>query len=151
MNFLKKIKGLSNLEKTENVGDNVKSHGLEITVKDILGLLKSILYEVKYLLPKCTVKKFGLKIICADEDAAKTAIMYGSVCASVYPAIGVFYSFTKQKKGCTDIEIKCDFDSELSDFSVDCKLSFTTFYGLVAFLRLWIKDYKSQKDRSQER
>lgn len=149
--FAKRVTGISRFESIENIGDNVKNLGMESTVKDILGVLKSILYEVKYLLPKCTIQKFRLKINCADEDAATTAIMYGGICASVYPAVGIFYSFTKQKKGCTDIEIKCDFDSEASEFSVDCTVSFTTFYGLIAFLRLWIKDYKSQKGENQER
>ena len=143
--FVKRVTGISRFENIENINESISSKGLEESIKGIITVIQSILHEIKYLLPKCTIESFKLNILCSTSDAAQTSLLYGGVCAVVYPAIGVFYSVTKQKKHSTEINIMPDFKTQKSDFSVYGRISCVAFFLLVAFLRFAFKYYKNRK------
>lgn len=50
-------------------------------------LMSGILEVLKKYFPHVMVTKLDIQMKVADEDAAKTAILYGTVCSVVYPAV----------------------------------------------------------------
>ena len=76
-----------------------------------------------------------MHIICAEEDAAKTAIDYGRVCALAYPFLGFIHSNIKVRKRGEDINIACDYESKKGSYSFEAVLVIRFFRVLGAFFR----------------
>lgn len=143
--FVKKTTGLSRFENFDNIGENIKKQGFTSTIESFFSTVSGLFRRVKYLLPHCRIQKFSLTIINATDDSALTAITYGAICGIVYPVLNYLFAVTKQKSGCDDINISCNFDSSESEFSFNIKFSLTAFFVLIAYLKLAAEHYKKCK------
>ena len=94
----------------------------------------------KYVVKHLIIKKFIIDICVSGKDAADTAILYGKVCAGVYPCAGVLVSNTNCKH--YTVNIYLDFDENAkteitAEFNGKIKLIFVlkaaVVYGLQAF------------------
>ena len=132
---LKKATGVERLEK-KNLKTNTEKSGLSDTVATSLNLIIDLLKELLALLYYCTAKKFRLKIVCADSDAADAAISYGSCCAIVYPILGYLHSVINIKKRGQDISIDCIYEDGKDAFEFESVLVIRVFRVLAALIRV---------------
>lgn len=138
---LKKASGISRLEK-KNLQSSAESKGLSSTVSQTLRIVSDLLKEVVNLLKYCYAKKFYIKVVCAEEDAADTAISYGKCCAVVYPVAGLLSSIMKIRKRSQKIDISCDYTGGKDEFCLDFLISVRLYRVLAAFFRIAFKEAK---------
>lgn len=115
---LKDASGVSRLKK-DKLKDSVKSGGLSDTVGESLSLIISLLKRLITLLKYCKIKTLKIKIICAEGDAAETAISYGKCYSVVSPIIGFLCSTMKVSKKGKDISINCDYSKHKGSFEFE--------------------------------
>ena len=118
---LKDVSGITRLEK-ENLKDEIEKTSFLSALKESLSLITALLKRLLSLLKYCKVKVLKLNIICAEADAAQTAIDYGRCCALVYPFLGFIHSNLKVRKKGEDINISCDYESRKSDYTLEAVL-----------------------------
>lgn len=104
------------------------------------GIFKSI----KYLFQKSYVNNFKLFVTVAGDDAAATAITYGSVCSIIYPAIAYLESIITFKKD--DIKVNCDFGKESSDLFFYAQLKVKVITALIILAKVLPKFIKLSKE-----
>lgn len=138
---LKKAIGISRFEK-QNLQSKVQKTGLANTVSQTGRVLVDLLKEIAGILKHCTAKRLRIRIVCAEEQAADTALSYGRCCAAVYPIAGVIGSVMKVREKGRSIDISCDYVSGQSVFEVDCLISVRILRVLAAFLRVAFKEAK---------
>ena len=131
---LKEASGISRLEK-ENLKDKAKKTSYLATLSESFALITALLKRLLWLLRYCKLKVLKMHIICAEEDAAKTAIDYGRVCALAYPFLGFIHSNIKVRKRGEDINIACDYESKKGSYSFEAVLVVRFFRVLGAFFR----------------
>lgn len=95
---------------------------------------------LKYLFGHLVVKKFDIDICVSGDNAAETAVLYGQVCAAVYPCAGFIVSNTKCRS--YNISIYPDFNEKAksnaeAEFKGRVKLIFVfktaAVYGMKLF------------------
>ena len=102
-------------------------------LKEIAGMVTTTLSRV---LDAITVKKFYADGEIAGEDAAQTALTFGKLCATAYPALGIIESKLKVKK--QRVRLAPAFCLEKTRFSFDVVVSVSLWRIVVAALRLLI-------------
>jgi len=113
-------------KKTDDKKDNFfkklyKEKGIADTVKIFSYVIKIIAEKLLWLIKKLKIRKFNLVLFVVGDDAADTAIKYGSICSAIYPLIAFLdanLNFKAEK-----IDVFSDFEGEKSNisFSVDIK------------------------------
>lgn len=134
-----------NLQKKK---ENKKRTGKKTNLYKLVKLLFSeeigIFSKIKYLLKKTVIKKLNLHITVAGEDAAKTAIEYGSVCAVLYPVVAFLETIITVKKD--DIKIECDYENKTPKIYlfINLKIRIITLLILVLKLLPTIKKFTNE-------
>lgn len=131
--ILKDASGLSRVEK-EKLADSIESGGLSSTISESLALIISLLKRLLQLLAHCKVKVLKLNIVCAEGDAAKTAIGYGTCHAIVWPIIGLVHSNMKVREKGEAISISCDYSKEKGTLEFETVICVRVFRALVALI-----------------
>lgn len=92
-----------------------KRYGFAGAVREIFSFAGQVLKKIKKRLKNFFIKKVCVDIIVAGENAAQTAIEYGTICGSVYPVL----AFLESAAGISlkKINISSDFYSGNSDFA----------------------------------
>lgn len=140
---LKKATGVDRIDKNK-LKHSVKNRGFFETVSQYSQIIIELIKEVGKLLHHCKVKKLYVKVVCAENDAADTAITYGRCCAVVYPLAGLAGSVMKvKKKGC-QIGVFCDYTSGQGSFSLETIISVRLVHVLVALLKIIINETRRQ-------
>jgi hypothetical protein len=119
----------------------LKKYGFTDTVSKIFELLADALKELSFILKKAKFKKVYLTIITATDDASKTAISYGTICAVVYPVTAYMDNELKVSKNAFDINIGCDFNTDKPDYSFELEVSLKSFSAVISAIKLF-KKYK---------
>ncbi len=116
-----------------------EKYGFSGAVKEFFGFFKQVLSNTKQFLRHIKIKRLKLFISIATDDAAKTAIEYGTVCAAAYPVLSALdgISGIRYKK----IDIKSDFESKTPQFSFSFYITLQIFFLLIALFKIY-KDYK---------
>ena len=138
-----KIKELFGVQRLENK-DNQTSKTSEFIdlLKDKISLILGLLKRLLELLGKSTVKTLKLNIVCAESDAAKTAINYGICYAVISPLINFLHSTMKVNRKGEKINIYSDFDGNDSSFDFEIIISVAIFRVAAAALRLIFDEAK---------
>lgn len=136
---LKKASGLDRLDK-KSLKENLKTSGFSDTAAQVVRIVADLLKEVVLVVKHCKAKRFFIRIVCAEEDAADTAIAYGRCCSVVYPITGYIGSFMKIPERVRKIDILCDYTSQKGEFSFDFEISVRVFRLLVALIRIVVKE-----------
>ncbi len=121
--------------------------GFTGAVKEIMRFLLDCLTHIKALLRHIKINKIRLNITVASDDAAKTAIEYGSVCSAVYPVLALID--TVPNIGFKEINIRSDFEGSECDFSFSLQIGIQIFYGLISAFKIY-KVYRNFVIRNEE-
>lgn len=116
-----------------------KKYGFADTVSKIFKMLNEALKELSFILHRAKFKKINLTIICATEDASKTALSYGRICSAVYPVTAILDNEFRVSKDAFDINIGCDFDTDKYDYSFDFEISLVSFSAIISAIKLFRK------------
>ena len=139
--LFKKILGLDGLER-ETAQKNAQEDGLKKKVADNYHVLVDLIKEVVQLLKHCTVSSLQIKILCAGDDAAQTAIQYGRCCAVTQTLLSFLDNLVKiRKRGCK-IDIDCDFLGDAPLFRYYVVVSFRTGRILRGLLKVALAEIK---------
>lgn len=118
----------------------------------IMDYVRSASPPVKRLFKKIRISDLYVDYVVATDDAAKTAIRYGAVCAALYPAVEwltAYFTVRVQR-----INVEADFSEETDDIYAyaKIKLRVSTALGCVLWLGIrMLKTYfKYQKQQEAQ-
>ena len=130
--------------KTKN--NNSKLIGKYKGVKGFISMIKdfsSIGYKTLCeIFSKMEIKSLHLQIIVASDDSARTAILYGQVCSTIYPFVNMLTS----SKNCSDlnIDIHPDFNNPDSKVKFSVHL-YSKVFNIINSIRFFMKEYSKLK------
>ena len=101
-------------------------------IKFCFAVIKAGLIRIIRLIKKIEFKKFCLDITVSSDDAADTAIAYGTVCAAVYPVVAIIKENTEI--GISEIYISTDFDKLSPEIKAQITVKMRLIYALIAAL-----------------
>ena len=139
-NDAEKSKKKSNTKNKEKQGYFKKIYTEEGIVEGMVKLLRTIKHivsKILELITKCKVDNLNLNIKVASDDPAKTAICYGSVCAAVYPTLGILNGMVDIKN--QNVNINADYKSKNIEASFVLIMKLRVFKATKVALSL-IKD-----------
>ena len=131
---LKELTGISRLN-TKALKETAQKGNLLRTLGDSVSLITGLLKRVLGLLKHCQIKVLKLQIVCAEGDAAQTAIQYGRCYAVISPLLGFLHSAMKVDPKGEHIDITCDFQATESHYEFETVLVVRVFRVLIALLR----------------
>ena len=147
--FLKETSGVARVEK-EKLAESIKTGGISQTISDSLSLIGALLKRLGELLVFCKVKTLKLKVVCAEGDAAKTAISYGICNAIVSPILGLVHSKMRVCEKGEEIRILCDYSAEKGSVEFEARLVVRVFRVLVALFRTAMDEAKRQVEKQKD-
>lgn len=107
----------------------------------IMDYVRSASPPIKRLFKKIRVSDLSVNYIVATDDAAKTAIKYGTVCAALYPAIEWLTTyFTVHVRR---VHVEADFSKETDDILAYGKLKLRVSTALGCILWLGVRMIKT--------
>lgn len=107
----------------------------------IMEYVRSASPPVKRLFKKIRVSDLTVDYVVATDDAAKTAIKYGTVCAALYPAIEwltTYFTVRVQR-----VHVEADFSEETDDIFAYCKIKLRVSTALGCILWLGVRVIKT--------
>ena len=147
-----------NAPKSENKSGNKKTasnpikqgKSLDFDLEMIMDFVRSASPPVKRLFKKIRVRNLYIDYVVGTDDAAKTAIKYGTICATLYPLIEwltTYFSVQAQ-----EVNIEADFSREKDDAFAYCevKLRVGTALGCALWLGVRVlKTYMKYNEKLQ--
>ena len=114
----------------------------------VLDYIRSASPPVKRLFKKIRIRNVYIDYVVGTDDAAKTALKYGGLCAAIYSLIGTLQTYMDTKV--KEINIEADFSAEKDDLFayLTVKLRLSTAIGCalwlgVRMLRTYLKYNKN--------
>ena len=103
-------------------------------LEQIMDYVRSASPPIKRLFKKIRVSDLYIDYVVATDDAAKTAIKYGSVCAALYPAIEWLTTYFAVRA--RRVHVEADFSEETDDIFAYCKIKLrvSTALGCILWL-----------------
>lgn len=138
---LKDIFGINKLDKKE-FNKSTKKDELFSTLRNKFNLIINILKKLIELLKKCKIKTMKIDIICAEEDAAKTAISYGTCYAIISPLINFVNNSIKIRKKAQKINIQVDYHRQEPYFNINIVVVIPLFRLAIALIKLAYEESK---------
>lgn len=146
-------------KKVKKTGKEQKAPEKPAKKTDVKALLRSIeKYSdiIKDIISsahsRLRIDSLFLKLIIMEEDAAKTAILYGEACALIYSAASLIGSLIRVKQ--YDIAIKPLFNGGQAEFQCECVISIRlgsaitlAFRQFAALIILSVKQSKQNKSK----
>ena len=118
--------------------------GLFGAIKYFLDILKDLLARILWLVKRIDFKHFKLDLTVASDDAAKTAVTYGEVCAAVYPVLSLLNANTNLSL--KQVNISADFNKT----AIDAEISVILKTRLIYFVIMGIKTLFAYKNLIKE-
>ena len=147
--YPQKKSGIDTL-KLESLKARIKRDGLVETVRVGAKILEQIFKALVRILKHCKAEKFEFKLLCSSDDAAQTAMKYGTCCAIIYPLLGFINSAIKVKPKGRKIDISCQYDGVSEVFRYDFIISVRVVFIVVALLKLLLskalREFLTKKD-----
>ncbi len=106
------------------------------------SIISKVFSELARLFKKINVNRLHITVVCAEENAADTAISYGKCCAILYPLAGMINSVSKVNVADEKIDIFCDYTSEKFSFKFDTDISIRIFQILLSLIKIGLKTAK---------
>lgn len=133
--------------KKENLFSKLRKRlGVSGTVKALFRLISAVLSRLKRFLKYVSFKVLKIDIAVGTDNAAATAVEYGSVCTAVYPAVSVITSVSKVKF--KQVDIRSDFNSENTAFACSAELSVPLICGAVLAVGIIKEIYRFKKENN---
>ena len=142
----KKRKKVSDVGK-EGVLEKLKAYVAATTLSEKLSIIASILKRVFKLLGHFKVRTLKIRVVCAEGDAAKTAISYGKCNAIIWPVINLLHSGMKVDENNEDISIVCDYSKEKGSIEFETALSVRVFRILSAAIMIIFDELRRARQK----
>lgn len=112
-----------------------KENGLQETVSRVCRFARRVMERSLWLFRKIQIRHLNFSLSVATKNAADTAVLYGSVCAAIYP----FFSFLHQQFDCKSehIDVSADFEGEQSRFEFSADVQSNLFFLLITALSVF--------------
>lgn len=113
-------------------------------VKFCFSLIKLALSRIIWVIKKIKFRKLFLDISVASDDAANTAISYGTLCAAVYPLV----NFIDQNTGfdVKKVNIYTDFDKLSPEIEISVSAKTRFIYAVVAAVSMLFAYLRLKKE-----
>lgn len=146
INLLKEKKKKPKAQKTDQKPQKKKKKKIKFKEQkekllDILDWAKIVLNRLGKLLGGIRVKRLKFNYTASSEDAAKTALEYGTICALVYPIAGIIEAKTNISQNALVLDINCDYDKKESDYLLDVFLRLRGYHTILAVISILINKY----------
>ncbi|MBR3593975.1 MAG: DUF2953 domain-containing protein [Clostridia bacterium] len=130
----KKADGKPKRKEESALKKRFRENSFSENVRFVIGLLREIFPQFKYLLRHTRVRQLKLDLKIVGADAAKTAIEYGGVCSVLYPFLAWADSFLdlSMKK----VDVSADFAGEKSKALFHVKLKIRVIILLISAFKL---------------
>ena len=125
-----------------------EKHGTVGAIKYFGEFVKSVLKKLIWFIKKLKFDRIRLNLSISSDDAANTAILYGTVCTAVYPALSLITSNASVKY--KEINISADFNKTAiaADFSLCVKLRL--IYAVIVLLKVYSEYRKMIKEEDKK-
>ncbi len=122
-------------KKKNFIAEYTKENGIAQTVAVICRFLQSAIEKSLWFFQKLKIRNLNFSLSVATKNAADTAVLYGSVCAVVYP----FFSLVFEHLNCKSdhIDVSADFDNEQSKFLFSTDVKANLFLLLITALSVF--------------
>lgn len=134
-NVSKSHKKRSEKQKPDYLKTLFKEKGAAAAVKELVSILKSCVKSLGSPIKHLRVPEFSLLISVATDDAAKTAVEYGAVCAAVFPCLNAARNIFKFGSS-TAVSVESDFCSTESRIKLETVLKLRLVYLLCAAIKI---------------
>ena len=127
-------------KKKENEGKDPKKKKKKskIDFQQIKTLITSATPAAKKVFRKIKIRKFRFIYICAGDDAAKTAIQYGRICAAVASLLPIVQNIFDIKVDKIDVQLDFSVNKPYNEVKFKAKLK---VYVLIAAAVIFLKNY----------
>ena len=117
-------------------------------IKYFGSFAKSILEELIWFIKKLKFDHIKLNMSISSDEAANTAILYGTVCSVLYPILSLITSNSSVKY--KEINVSADFNKTaiVADFSMCVKLRL--IYAVIVFLKVYSEYRKMIKEEDKK-
>ncbi len=143
---LKEITGIKRAQEKIDKG-NLMNDTYQ-AVKELCEILGDLLTELVGVLRFCTAKVFRVRVICAEDNAADTAITFGRVSAVVYGLGAVAENLMHIRKRGRDLYVSCDFENGQKELRYHFVIRARLCALLPALFRLAMKEV--ERDMAKE-
>lgn len=127
--------------RNEKVPKKKKGKKLAFDLEQIMDYVRSASPPIKRLFKKIRVSDLYIDYVVATDDAAKTAIKYGTVCAALYPVIEWLTTyFTVRVRR---VHVEADFSEETDDIFAYCKIKLRVSTALGCILWFGVRVIKT--------
>lgn len=120
--------------------------GFSGAVSELFAFFKALLLKTKRALRRVKVHRLVLDIRVATENAAKTAVSYGTVCTAVYPVIALLEDCTTVKF--KQVSLRADFNAMEPELSASGVISLAPIHIIIAAVAAF-NEYKKFKTRNE--
>jgi len=119
----------------------------KIDFQQIKTLVTSATPAAKKVFRKIKIRKFRFIYICAGDDAAKTAIQYGRICAAVASLLPIIQNIFDIKVDKIDVQLDFSVNKPYNEVKFKAKLK---VYVLIAAAVIFLKNYLSASAKNKE-
>ena len=100
----------------------IEQNGIVGAVSELLSVVKIVLKKAGKAARHIRVRRCSFLITAASEDAATTAVRYGALCATVFPALKGLQDLLKWNDRKTKVSVVSDFNSDKPTIYLDLKV-----------------------------
>ncbi|MBO7520157.1 MAG: DUF2953 domain-containing protein [Clostridia bacterium] len=137
-------KGKKKPEKQNFISRIFKEKGTVGGVKFCFEVIKSALSRIIWVIRRIKIKKLILSITVSSDDAANTAVVYGAVCAAVFPVTALIKENTKI--GVEQISVSTDFDKLSPVINAAVSLKTRLVYAVIAAVSMLFSYVRIKKE-----
>lgn len=146
---LKEITGITRAQ--EQISQGKLAEDTYQAVKELCDVLGDLLAELATVLRYCTAKVFRVRVVCAAENAADTAITFGKVSMLVYGLGTVAENLMHVRKRGKDLYVTCDFENGQKDLRYEFVICARMYALLPALFRLAMKEVQREQENEQKK
>ncbi len=135
---LLKFLGLEDIASIADAKKALDEKGLVQMLADVSAAVGAILARTGKLIGRGVFKRFTLRVVVGDEDAADAAMTYGRICGIIYPTITILDSLMTFRR--RTVDLRCDFSQEHTIVTFDGQLNYRP-WNFIQFLGGLILNY----------
>ena len=134
LNFL----GLGDIASIANAKKALDQKGLIEMLSDLSVAVGKIFARIGQLIARGVFRKFTLRVVVGDPDAADAAMNFGRICGIIYPTVTLLDSAMTFRQ--RTVDLRCDFEQEETSVEFDGQLNYRPWH-FVLFLGGLIINY----------
>ena len=132
-------RAMERLSRRKLLEDTVQS------VKELCEILRDLFEELNNGLRRCTAKVFRVEVVCAEDNAADTAIAFGKVSALVYGLSAAVANLIKIRKRGRKLDVRCDFEGGKKQLRYEFVIMVRGHWVLSTLVKLMLKETRRRK------